>query len=165
MLKAESEKHLDDNQLSSFLNSERGTYRLFAFQNFKESHYDLYADYWLIALKNDMPITRKFIIKNIPQELWLTSKIQDKISGFFSFYDVNTRTYLLNKMEKSDFISTNSLENISNDIQLMNKNQLLLYLSLLKRNSTITKTISDNINNAKKNQSYNYSYLLNEFNF
>ena len=164
MLKAESEKRLDEELLLFFLSSERQNYRLFAFQNFKDSQYTTYASYWLDALKSDMPLTRKLILKNIPDILWKSSDIQEKIVGFFSFYDVNTRTYLLNKIERFDYFSQKAAEALSRDIRLMNKNQVMQFLSLLNSNKINSTSIYENINSASEDDSFRYSYLLKNYN-
>tara|TARA_R110002020_G_scaffold150915_7_gene327810 strand:+ start:284 stop:1126 length:843 start_codon:yes stop_codon:yes gene_type:complete len=70
ILTANTQHELDEKLLVNLLDSERSGYKLFAFHNFDQKDYISYKSYWLRSLKEEMPLTRKYIIKNIPDELW-----------------------------------------------------------------------------------------------
>ena len=165
LVKARSKLHLENGLLQTFLTSGRENYRLFAFQSFSENDYHTYTKYWLDALKNDIPLTRKLIIRNIPESLWKSFKVQEKICSIFSDFDVNTRTYLLNKIEDLEERSIASLEGLSEYSTLMNKNQLLLYLSLIKTDRINTYSIEKNIKKASEEPSFKYAYLIKDYKF
>lgn len=152
-----------DNELKYYLlNSNRAGYRLFAFQNFREGDFKLYENFWLKSLREDIPMTRKFILANLPDPLWSTVSVQDKVCGLFQFFDVNTKTYLLKKMEALNEISAVSLEYISVAIMDMNKNQVKQFLELAKRNEVTDETLR-NISNARSDDGFKYGYIIDEY--
>lgn len=162
MLTANSRRVLDEHLIQYLLDSDRSGYTLFAFQNFQEKDYTKYKRYWLRSLKDDIPLTRKYIIKNIPTEMWRAHIIQEEVCLLFNFYDVNTKTYLLNKIEKTEDISSKSLEYISFYLTEMNRNQISQFLDILSKSEKLTVLTRDNISRAANNKEFNFSYLINE---
>jgi len=165
MIRANTESMLDEQLISHLLDSDRSGYKLFAFHNFKENDFIKYKQYWLKSLKEDMPLTRKYILKNIPEKLWFNYKVQDQVCGLFGFYDVNTRTYLLSKLEETNDVSILSLEYVSKSLVEMNSNQTSQFLELLKGSEKLTERTKNNIMKASENKGFKYSYLIDEYNF
>ena len=164
MITAHSQHELDEQLLTHLLDSERSGYKLFAFHNFDEKDFITYKAYLMKSLQEDMPLTRKYILKNIPDELWGTSSVQEEVCALFNVFDVNTRTYLLNKLEETADVSSLSIEFISTSLTEMNRNQTKQFLTLLNGRNKLTPTTRNNLNNAAKDKNNKYSYLIDEYN-
>jgi len=163
MITEQTALRIDDQLLKQLLNSSRSGYKLFAFHNFEEKEYQVYRKYWLSALKNDMPLTRKYILNNLPEKIWNTKNAQEDVCALFSYYDVNTKTYLLNKLKKTANVSARSLEYISDGLTDLNSNQTKQFLSLVRNRKEITPNTKSNIAQASDNKNFKYSYLIDEY--
>jgi len=162
-LTGKTQSLLDKKLIKYLLNSNRTGYKLFAFQNFQEDDYITYKEYWLSSLENDIPLTRKYIIKNLPERIWTTASVQEAVCKMFTSYDVNTRTYLLNKLEETVQLSSKALEYISNDLTQMNRNQFRHYLDILSKRDTLTELTLANIRKAADDKSFKYAYLIEDY--
>tara|TARA_R110002012_G_scaffold301797_1_gene502374 strand:+ start:104244 stop:105329 length:1086 start_codon:yes stop_codon:yes gene_type:complete len=165
MIITSTKKRLNKQLFKHLLDSDRSGYKLFAFHNFEENDFITYKNYWLTSLKEDMPLTRKYILKNIPDGQWENHHVQDEVCAMFNLYDVNTRTYLLNKIEKTVEISNVSIEYVSTSLTDMNRNQVKQFISLLSGKRNLTSKTMSNVNSASKDKNFKYSYLVDEYNF
>jgi predicted house-cleaning noncanonical NTP pyrophosphatase (MazG superfamily) len=154
---------MSDRLMTYLLNSTRSGYRLFAFHNFQAKDYEVYMEYWLNSLNNDMPLTRRYILKNIPEDMWEEHTVQNKICELFANYDVNTRTYLLNKIEESRTFSSKALEQISEDLAVLNSNQIAKFMDILGKQEKITKGTKENIIRTREDKNFKYSYIIDEY--
>lgn len=162
LLTAQTKSILDESLMKYLLDSGRSGYTLFAFHNFQLKDYITYKNYWIEALKNAMPLTRKYILKNIPDGMWNTASIQDDVCAMFNFFDVNTKTSLLIKLSTSKDISSKSIEYISSSITTMNRNQTRQFLDIIENNDELTAVTKKNVRKAAENTEFNYAYLINE---
>ena len=153
---------LDDELMKALLNSNRSGYNLIAFHSFADNDYLRYKNHWLNSLKNGIPLTRKYILKNIPDGMWNTDLIQDDVCAMFDSFDVNTKTSLLIKLSNSKDISSKSMEYISRYITTMNRNQTRQFLNIIKNNNELTEVTRKNVREAAENTEFNYAYLVNE---
>lgn len=162
MLSSHTKKLLDKALMVSLLNSDRSGYNLFAYHNFKVNDYSIYKSHWLNSLKESIPLTRKYILKNIPDEMWNTASVQDDVCAMFNFFDVNTKTSLFNKLSTSKNISSKSIEYISSYITSMNGNQTRQFLDIIEDNNKLTAVTKKNVREAAENTEFNYGYLIDE---
>lgn len=162
MLSNHTKRLLDKALIETLLNSDRSGYDLFAYHNFKENDYFIYKSYWLNSLKEGIPLTRKYILKNIPEGMWNTALVQDDVCAMFNFFDVNTKTSLLIKLSTSKDVSSKSIEYISSYITSMNRNQTRQFLNIIQNTNKLTAVTKKNVRKAAENTEFNYAYLINE---
>ncbi|MEX2511584.1 MAG: hypothetical protein WD398_01650 [Cyclobacteriaceae bacterium] len=146
----------------NFLHSDRDEYELFALRKFSKSDFEDNINFLFKALEKGTPLLKKFIIKDLPDPLWEEEEFENRICHMFSEMDINTRTLLLDKLDSFGIISTASLEALSQHLNQMSKNQLLVFLKILGKNER-DKVINHNLQLAQNDPTFKYAYIIQEF--
>lgn len=162
MLTDQTGKVYNEGLKEQFLNSNRSSYELFALGRFTEEDFMEQRAFLLKSINGGIPLLRKFILNDMPDQLWEEEEMQTRICGMFSNLDVNSKTLLLAKVKDSDKIHQKSLEVLSGEIRGMNKNQLINYLSVLNKQSNLNETTLSNVKIAAGDTRFQFSYLIEE---
>ncbi|MEO9511854.1 MAG: hypothetical protein ABJN84_08805 [Flavobacteriaceae bacterium] len=111
--------------------------------------------------KTNDALTRGYILKKIPDADLSIEKIATQLYNTFPGVDSNARTLLLKKLENANSIA---VEIVSQYLDYLTKNQLILYLTYLKENpGKHTKKVKRNLIRTSKNKRYAYSHLVKEY--
>lgn len=162
MLTKRTAEVYNDTLMEQFLNSDRSAYQLFALERFTEEDFMEQRVFLLKSMKEGIPLLRKFILNDMPDQLWREEEMQTQICSMFSSLDVNSKTMLLAKVKDSDKVHPKSLEVLSGEVRKMNKNQLINYLSVLDKQSGLDETVLSNVRSAAQDDRFQFSYLIEE---
>jgi len=146
-----------------FLYSDHNEYQLFALRHFSDEDFKLYFDQIINIFTKGIPLNRGYIIKHLPEEMWTDFSIQEKLCEPFFLIDRNSRTLLIKTLHNLEKINPKCLEILSDNLQVMSKNQLKLYLEiLLNRKNNISKYVISNLEKASRSTTFTYSYIIRE---
>jgi hypothetical protein len=107
------------------------------------------------------PITRAYILKKIPRELFQKEIVTMNFYSKFHEVDKNTRTQLIAKMIQSD---PKSSELLVIHIDIMTNNQLESYLELLKKHSAyLNEFIKKELKTYARSKDVKYNLKVTEF--
>jgi hypothetical protein len=144
-----------------FLKSLYVDYQEYGLKNLKQQDFGDHFDDIIQIFKETTPITRAYILKKIPNELFVEMRVTNRFYGLFSSVDMNTRTQLIQKMKVAHFDSSQILVE---QIPIMTKNQLTAYLKYLEAGSvSIKKKVKSNLRKTSNYKEYTYNYLIKEF--
>ena len=162
MLTSYTDSVYEDGLKSHFLTSGRSDYELFALRRFSDQDFNENRDFIIKSLKSGIPLLRKFILKDLPDFVWQEEEMQSQICDLFGDMDVNSRTFLLEKLKDTETIHSRGLESLSQEITGMNKNQLIAYLKVLNEQNIHSEIILSNIKKASSDNRFQYAYLIYE---
>ncbi len=146
---------------TAWLYSPYADYQLFALKNLETSSYKLHQNRIIDLVKITKPSIRTYILKKIPADFWQEQAIAEKLFQLFPAIDVNTRTILIQKIEKAH---DSAFEQLSHQLTNMSKNQLSMYLTKLGRSpEKMNKVLLENLVKASLNMDYQYSYLIKDY--
>lgn len=148
-----------DSLARHFLDSEDGDYRYYAVRQLDGGDF---ANFTRIrkVFEQGNPLTRKHILKKMPDSLLQRPSIHEPLYQMFPELDGGSKTLLLKKL----FLVPAAAPALSNYLDRMTKNQLRTFLQLLKTNPAIlTPEVRANLVRFAKDESYVYAYLLEEF--
>ncbi|MEX2567988.1 MAG: hypothetical protein WD431_18720 [Cyclobacteriaceae bacterium] len=146
----------------NFLASDRDEYELFALRRFEKADFEDNLAFVFKSLEKGTPLLKKFIFKDMPDDLWKEEAVQYRICQMFSEMDINSRTILLDKLDNFGNISSGSLEALSQYLNQMSKNQLLVFLEVLGKNE-MDDEILHNMKLAQNDPTFKYAYIIQEF--
>ena len=162
MLTSYTDSIYDDGLKAHFLTSGRSDYELFALRRFSDQDFNENRAFIIKSLKSGIPLLRKFILKDLPDLVWKQEEIQSQICDLFGDMDVNSRTFLLEKLMDTEQIHSGSLASLSREITGMNKNQLIAYLEVLNKQKELGRQTIDNVEQAASDSRFQYAYLIEE---
>jgi len=151
---------IDADVILNMLNSRHADYQLFALKRLDEKQYE--ENYARIAdiFKSGIPLVRTFIIKNLPDSFWNSEKLQGFFWNSFSEIDINSRSLLLNNINRA---SPKVSQGLSLQLQSMTKNQLKIYLKHLEDSNRMSSSIKENLLAFANSRSETIAYLVSDF--
>lgn len=138
---------------SAMLYSNNSDYQLFALQNMDEVQYKNNYDQISVVFEMGTPLLRTFIVKSLPASFWNSPSLQQPYWNKFSQIDINTRSFLLQKLKSS---SQTVIQDLSSELEVMTRNQLKMYLSKLPMDVKGNSVLMGNLHIYAKNNSYGY---------
>ena len=152
--------NLTDSMVLNMLHSNHSDYQMFALKELNEKGYE--EQYIRIAeiFETGIPLIRAFIIKNLTEIFWDSSKSQQPFWESFAHVDINSRSLLLTHLNKT---SGAVLELISMNLDIMTKNQLKVYLDHISKKKTIDPGIKKNLYTFATSGTETYAYLVKQF--
>ncbi len=163
-IRSDMKRRYSDSVEDKMLFSAHADYQLYALKQIEPQDFHTKKKRILELIGTAIPLNRMYIMKKMPAEMWSDDIIQTAISYYYPQLDVNSQTYFLKKMESTANVKTKCLFNLSISLELMSKNQLKLYISLLAKDQVaITPEIVEQITLVLKNGNQHYGYLLEEF--
>tara|TARA_R110000850_G_scaffold136597_12_gene257791 strand:- start:2731 stop:3822 length:1092 start_codon:yes stop_codon:yes gene_type:complete len=163
MLNEHTEKLYDSLLKDDFIASGRTGYKYFVIQRLTDQDYISDTDLWTGFLINDIPLAKKKILGSLPDILLDKESIQLELATLFSSLDVNSRTILLNRLQRVHFVYQSTLEELSKSISFMNKNQTNVFLSFIEGKLFEGDVLVTNLKNAVNNSKFVYGYLIEDF--
>lgn len=143
-----------------FIQSDRSAYELFAVERFTEEDFEVQRPFLLKSMREGIPLLRKFILKDMPDQLWQEEEMQSRLCAMFSTLDVNSKTLLLDKFKNSDKVHLQSLALLSKEIREMNKNQLIAFLKVIMEQKELNTILVNNLKDAAGDNHFQYAYLI-----
>lgn len=162
MLTSHTDSIYNEELKEYFLTSQRSDYELFALRKFTDGDFAENRSFLIRSLKEGIPLLRKFILKDMPDSIWGEEKLQGQICELFPMMDVNSRTFLLEKLMDSQKVHGKSLVSLSREMTEMNKNQLIVYLKILNNQEELGRQTMDNVEKALSDHRFQYAYLIDE---
>jgi len=149
---------------NKLLSSIHSDYQLYALKRLDKSDFFLHKNRILELINDAIPLNRLYIMKKMPEDMWLDEEIQNKITAFYGDLDVNSMSWFLKKMESLDRMSSRAILNLVNSMDQMSKNQLQLLIRILgKKGNKLTFDILEKIKAILNNKTLPYTYLMEEF--
>ncbi len=156
-----TEELLDRGLTEKLLNSQYADDQLYALKNLNEDDFLRYKEIILGLIESAIPLNRIYILKKMPKILWQDREVQLKLGKYFMAMDVNSRTYVLNKLLDEDWIEPQSLNDMANCLTELSKNQVKSLSAILAKNEEViwssTRMRIDSIVNGGQ---FRYDYLL-----
>lgn len=132
-------------------------YQLYALERLSLEQYTNHFKRISAVYKTSIPLVRSLIIKRMPVTFWRTSELQYEFWNSFSEVDVNTRSLLLKHLNE---VPIQVLESLSEELPIMTKNQLKVYLGAIETHHT---QIHNTIKVFANSEHNTYSYIAKEF--
>jgi len=152
-----------DSLQNHLLYSDYSDYQLFSMKHLSEEGFKLHFDQIIRIFKKGIPLNRSYIIKHLPEEMWTDFYVQEQLCKPFFLIDRNSRTLLIQTMHNLEKINPKCLEILSDNLQVMSKNQLKFYLEiLLHEKNNISKYVISNLGKASRSTTFTYNYLIQE---
>jgi len=144
-----------------FLNSNHKEYQLFAIENLESNRFKNKIDQLLQIAENGTPLTRKYILKKMPKELFGHKLVIDNLYKNLSGLDLNTRTLLIKNLSHSNH---NAALAMSTQLDILSKNQLKNYLQQIDENSAFrTEKLLKNLERTDEDKNFAFAYLVKQF--
>ncbi len=160
VLKSYTLSIMNDDIIIHMLNSNNANYQLFALSKLDNLKYE--HNYMRIAniFASGIPLVRGFIIKNLPEYFWERDDLQIQFWNSFAKLDVNTRSLILERLNNAP---EHIILKLSEQLYLMTKNQLKMYLEELKEGERINSKIKTNLELFASSDREAQSYLVKQF--
>ena len=150
-----------DSITNYLLKSDYQDYQEFGLKKLSDAKFALHIQDVIRIFNTSSPITRAYILKKIPNELFQKEIVTIQLYTVFSKVDKNTRTQLIEKMKDSN---TKSSELLVSQIDSMTKNQLAFYLVFLKEHPAyLNKTIKTALKKYTRSKGVKYKLEVKEF--
>lgn len=144
-----------------FLKSPYVDYQEYGLKNLKQQDFDDHFEEVIQIFKETSSITRAYILKKIPNDLFVEKRVTNQFYEMFSKVDMNTRTQLIQKMRVAH---SDSSQILVEQITDMTKNQLTAYLKYLEEEAvSIDRKVKSYLVKASNYKGYTYNYLIKEF--
>lgn len=144
-----------------FLKSAYVDYQEYGLKNLKQQDFGNHLEEIIQIFKETSPITRAYILKKIPNDLFSEMEATDQFYRQFSNVDLNTRTQLIQKIKVAH---VGSVQILLGQIPIMTKNQLTVYLETLGKDSNaMNSAIKKDLKKYAKSKDFQFNYLVKEF--
>jgi hypothetical protein len=149
----------DDALARDFLYAGRTDYQFYALKQLSDADFDRYAPRLLQLFTQSSPLFRTTLLKRLPERHWRTEVWKNGLYRNFEQVDLNTRTLLINGLEKAgEEVAARLLP----DLNLMSKNQLKAYLAFWE-DRELKPHIRNQLIDASQDEHYAYAYLIGRF--
>ncbi|MGS0527417.1 hypothetical protein ACU8V7_21795 [Zobellia nedashkovskayae] len=128
-IKAFTIEQQTEKMLVHMLNNENVSYQMYALENLNQAQYRAYFTRVSELFKSGVPMVRSFIIKNLADWFEQTPATMQPFWDALTHIDINTRSLLLQHIDSA---SDATVTNISAQLGVLTKNQLLEFLSHLE---------------------------------
>lgn len=163
-IRSDMERRYSKSLQVKLLSSIHPDYQLYALKGLDKSGFIEHTDRIIALIHKAIPLNRLYIMKKMPEEMWLNESVQNRISGFYGDLEVNSKSYFLKKMESLDRVSPIAVLNLVKHLEWMSQNQLKSYIRILSRDQvSLVPELVEEINLVLKKGNQHYGYLLEEF--
>ena len=155
------EKTFDEELMQVFLDSEYQYYQSYALKQLSSDSFRQHLPRILEIFNSAKPVTRNYILKKLPADLWQQHNHTENWYRTFPNLDINSRTTLIRQLPAAHPLAAAILAAHS---AKMSRNQLKQYLKFLEsRPEIVSPSILQELQRAAANPTYRYSYLITEF--
>lgn len=151
-----------DTQLENyFLSSDWLNYNMYATKNLPANKYETHLKDIIKIIKSANPISRSYILKKMPKEIYSHHAITQTLYPHFSEFDFNSKSILLQSLSHAN---PTSYLSIAEQVSGLSKNQLKIYFNLLKKNpALITAPLKEKLKIQSKNDNFINAYVVQSF--
>lgn len=150
-----------DSLEASFLTSNWENYQIYAVKQLPPSKFEENIKELVSILQKAKPLTRAYIFKKMPKELFGHPVMETRLYAHFSTLDFNSKTLLLKGLSYSN---TSVAMELSKQVGSLSKNQLQTYLNQLKDHpALLSGSLVQQLRNLSQDSNFAYSYLLKDF--
>ncbi len=145
-----------------FLRSGYADYQMYAIKRLAEDDWERYLDRILFLFGEASPLTRRYILKKLPDKLWREDEVTQGLYGAFSSLDNNSKTLLVEQLALADPAAAGLLAPAATS---MTRNQLRAYLAFLQghpRQANVP-SVREDLAKAAAEEDYAYGYLITAF--
>jgi hypothetical protein len=113
----------------------------------------------LEVFRRGNPLTRKHILKKIPDGVFQDTAVSNTFYQLFPGLDSGSKTLLLKKLP----LAPAAAPKIAASIKTLTKNQLVTYLKFLQTNKLLNNaSLRKQLNEARNDSTFNYNYIIEE---
>ena len=144
-----------------FLNTDYEDYQRYALKHFDANTFETYLPRITEVFIDAKPLTRRYILKKLPKNLWEKEATTIQLYQDFANLDINSQTLLINNLEHAH---AKAPELLVTEVESMTKNHLRSYLRFLKSNPQLrTDAMRTAFEKIVAAQRYTYAYLIEAF--
>lgn len=145
----------------SLLYSKHSDYQFYALKQMKATDYEPHLSQVANIFEAAEPLIRNYILKKLPKDHWKREELSQRLYTAFPSIDLNSRTLLLKNLSNAN---TKAATLLSEQVAMMTKNQLKMYLHFLEEDaSRVTTSIRDNLTRIASLGEYTFAYLIDAF--
>lgn len=143
------------------LNSSWGNYEMHAVKNLPAEKFDHHLKSIIRIIRSSNPISRSYILKKTPKELFVKEEISNELYPHFNEFDFNSKTLLLESLSHADPVN---LFVVSDQLSGLSKNQLKIYFDLLRQHPVNqTEALKQNLKRQTTDRAFNNAHLVRSF--
>lgn len=144
-----------------FLHSDYEEYQFYAIKHMDSLALEQALPRVLEIYQHARPLTRTFLLKKLPVEMWQRPWVSEQLYRSFSSVDVSSQTMLVNHLANADPQAASML---AAQATVMTQNQLKIYLTYLRAHpESLTSSLRGALENAAADRHYAYGYLIAAF--
>lgn len=145
-----------------FLKSNYSDYQLYVLKRLTENDFIEQQGRILELIHQAIPLNRLYIMKKMPESMWMDEKIQLAISGFFGDLDGNSMTYFLRKMGSVGRINPQIILDLIQHMEMLSQNQLKMLIHIFEQNN-MTPEITDSVKKILGRDQMTFGFLLEDY--
>lgn len=142
-----------------FLSSAHQDYQFYAVKKLKPTEFEEKLEHLVSIVRIGNPLTRAYIIKKMPKNLFQHPLVIKEWYQHFSEFDFNAKTLLINNLQHAD--STAAIL-LSHQLSSLSKNQLKTYLVGIENLEALDGVV-ENLRRFTKESSNPHAYLVKAF--
>ncbi|MCP4977953.1 MAG: hypothetical protein GY931_17535, partial [Maribacter sp.] len=127
-IKAYTIENLNENILVDMLRSDNPDYQLCALENLSPAMYEVHYKRIAEIFLDGIPLVRNLIVKSLPDRIWNSPGLSQPFWHALPKIDVGSRSLLLEHLQ---FATPGVLEKVSENLDVLTKNQLKIFLESL----------------------------------
>ena len=159
-IKAHTVQQQNESMLVRMLNSDHTNYQMYALENLNQEQYKAQFSRISELFKSGIPLVRSYIIKNLSDSFSQSPSTMQPFWDALPHIDINTRSLLLQHI---DFASDTTIKDISTQLGVLTKNQLLKYLANLESKKKLSPDILKNLERFAASTKEKNAYLVAQF--
>lgn len=113
------------------------------------------------VVKTVNPVSRSYILKKIPKELFAEQQVTSDLYPYFSDFDFNSKTLLLEALVHAE---PQNLVTLADQLTGLSKNQLMIYFDQLRLHPDLqTESLKYILRSQTSDKSFSNAYLVRSF--
>lgn len=136
-IKDQLPKIYNENVENFFLESDWGNYNTYAAKSLSPDRFHAKLNPLIKIIRSASPISRAYILKKMPKEVFGRSEMTAELFPFFGELDFNSKTLLLEALQ---YAQPENLELLAGQLSGLSKNQLHMYFAQLNKNPDLVNT-------------------------
>lgn len=142
-----------------FLRSNHEPYQVYALQKLDASQFEENIVHVVPAIEKGKPLTRSYLLKKMPKELYRNPLVIQELYQKFSAFDFNAKTLLLDNLSHS---TPKAALHVTDDLKSLSKNQIKIFLNAV-HDLQATDMLRDNLAAKSQDSDFHYGYMLDSF--
>jgi len=144
-----------------FLDSDYENYNIYAAKHLPVSRFGSNLKPLIKIIKSANPLSRSYILKKMPKELFGRSELTEELFPHFSQLDFNSKTLLLQSLQHAQ---PENLAILAGQLSGLSKNQLKMYFDQLKQHpDVLDAALIDKLKQEANEDQFHNAYLVQSF--